>query len=157
MTSSRPPIARSHPYRKELKSDVTFLLDTNMVSYIVKIQSPAARSRLLTLKGNAVAAVSTITEAEIRYGLAKRPKATALRSLMEAFLASIQVLSWGRAEADAYGTIRAALEANGKALGSMDLMIAAHAMTTNAVLVTNDKAFTHVAGLANVENWATDL
>lgn len=134
-----------------------YMLDTNMVSYIVKGRSPAARARLLALKDDEVAAISTITEAEIRYGLAKRPEATALQNLMDGFLASIQVLPWDRDEADTYGRVRAKLEKNGISLGSMDMMIAAHASATGAVLVTNDKAFSQVEDLHATVNWATDL
>lgn len=134
-----------------------YMLDTNMVSYVVKGRSPAARARLLALKDDEVAAVSAITEAEIRYGLAKRPEATALKALMEGFLASIQVLPWDRDEADAYGRVRAKLEKNGISLGSMDMMIAAHASASGAVLVTNDKAFSQVEDLHATVDWATDL
>lgn len=134
-----------------------YILDTNMVSYIVKGRSPAARARLLALKEDEVAAVSAITEAEIRYGLAKRPEATALKALMEGFLASIRVLPWDREEADTYGRLRAKLEKNGISLGSMDMMIAAHASATGAILVTNDKAFSQVDDLHATVNWATDL
>ena len=134
-----------------------YMLDTNMVSYVVKGRSPAARARLLALKDDEVAAISAITEAEIRYGLAKRPEATALKALMEGFLASIQVLPWDRDEADAYGRVRAKLEKNGISLGSMDMMIAAHASASGAVLVTNDKVFSQVEDLHATVNWATDL
>ncbi len=133
------------------------MLDTNMVSYIVKRQSPVARARLLALKEGEIAAVSSITEAEIRYGLAKRPEAISLKALMDGFLASIQVLPWGRQEADTYGRVRAKLEKNGLSLGSMDMMIAAHAIAVGAVLVTNDRAFGQVNDLPNIVNWATDL
>ena len=136
---------------------VTHLLDTNMVSYIVRGRSPAASARLLSLPAGHIACVSVITEAEIRYGLARRPEATTLKSLMDEFLASIQVLPWSRDEADAYGRVRAALENRGMSLGNMDMMIAAHAIATGAVLVTNDKAFAQVDGLSNTVNWATDL
>lgn len=134
-----------------------YMLDTNMVSYVVKGRSPAARARLLALKDDEVAAISAITEAEIRHGLAKRPEATALKALMEGFLASIQVLPWDRDEADAYGRVRAKLEKKGISLGSMDMMIAAHASASGAVLVTNDKAFSQVEDLHATVNWATDL
>ena len=134
-----------------------YMLDTNTVSYVVKRRSRSARSKLLALKDGEIACISAVTEAEIRYGLAKRPEATALRDLMEAFLASIRVLPWGRDEADTYGLLRAKLESAGKTLGSMDLMIAAHAVSTTAVLVTNDKAFGQVEDLSASVNWATDL
>jgi tRNA(fMet)-specific endonuclease VapC len=135
----------------------TYMLDTNMVSYIAKGKSVAARMTLLSLKDEEVACISAITEAEIRYGLAKRPEAIALKGLMEGLLASIRVLPWGRPEAEAYGTLRAKLEAAGKTLGSMDMMIAAHAIASRCVLVTNDRAFGYVEDLGASVNWATDL
>ena len=132
------------------------MLDTNMVSYIVKGRSPAARQKMLSLKEDEIVCISSITEAEIRYGLAKRPKATALSSLMEAFIASVQVLPWGRDEAEIYGTTRADLEKRGISLGNMDMLIAAHAVSVGAILVTNDKAFEQVE-LSTTVNWATDV
>ena len=134
-----------------------YLLDTNMVSYIVRGRSSAARTRLLGLKDDEIACISAVTEAEIQYGLAKRPHATALKLLMDGFLASIRILPWGRDEAQAYGVLRAKLETHGITLGNMDMMIAAHAVTTGAVLVTNDKAFGKVNELHATENWAVDL
>ncbi len=92
-----------------------------------------------------------------RYGLAKRPEATALKFLLESLLASIRVLPWGRDEAETYGRLRAKLEANGKTLGNMDMMIAAHAIASNATLVTNDLAFHRINDLRTPVNWATDL
>lgn len=134
-----------------------YMLDTNMISYIAKGHSKAARSRMLHLKENEIVCVSAITEAEIHYGLAKRPKATALRERMEWFLAAIKVLPWGRDEAKAYGALRAKLESSGKSLANMDLQIAAHAIAVGAVLVTNDKAFAQVDDFRATANWATDL
>ena len=136
---------------------VIYILDTNMVSYIVKGRSIAASDKLVRLNANEVAAVSAITVAEIRYGLAKKPEATALKSLMDSFLASIQVLPWGTDEAEAYGILRAKLEKKGIPLGNMDMMIAAHTIVARATLVTNDKAFVQVEELSNPVNWATDL
>lgn len=136
---------------------VMYLLDTNMVSYIVKGRSLVASDKLVALAGNEVAAVSTITVAEIGYGLAKRPEAKALKLLMDSFLASIQVLPWETAEAEAYGSVRAKLEKKGIMLGNMDMMIAAHAIAARATLVTSDKAFANVDELSALVNWATDL
>jgi tRNA(fMet)-specific endonuclease VapC len=134
-----------------------YMLDTNTVSYIAKGHSKAARSRMLNLEEDEVVCLSVITEAEIRYGLAKRPEAVALRERMEWFLAAVKVLPWGRDEARAYGALRAKLESSGKTLENMDMMIAAHAIATGAVLVTNDKAFAQAEDLHASVNWATDL
>jgi tRNA(fMet)-specific endonuclease VapC len=134
-----------------------FMLDTNMVSYIAKGDSKAARTRMLNLKEDEVVCLSAITEAEVRYGLAKRPEATLLRERMEWFLAAVKILPWGRDEANVYGTLRAKLESSGKTLGNMDMQIAAHAIALGAVLVTNDKAFAQVDDLRAIANWATDL
>jgi len=133
------------------------MLDTNMVSYIVKGRSRAASARLLGLRDEEIATLSAITVAEIRYGLARRPEATALKALMDGFLASVQVLAWGRDEAETYGHVRAKLEKTGLSLGNMDMMIAAHAIVAGATLVTNDKTFAQVDELTASVNWATDL
>jgi len=134
-----------------------YMLDTNMVSYIARGRSSAARNRLAGLKDDEVACISAITEGEIHYGLSKRPEATAVKSAMEGALARLRILPWGRDEAQAYGVLRAKLEASGTILGNMDMLIAAHAISIGAVLVTNDKAFAQVDELHASVNWATDL
>ena len=136
---------------------ILYLLDTNMVSYIARGRSQAARKKLLHLKDDEAACISAITEAEVRYGLAKRPQAAELKRLMEGFLASIRILSWGSNEAQAYGDLRAQLEGSGVTLGNMDMMIAAHAVSADAILVTNDRAFSQVESISATENWATDI
>lgn len=135
---------------------VAYMLDTNTVSAIVKGQSPAARARLGSLDDEDIVCISVMTEAELRYGLAKRPAAHALRSAVEALLFKLRVLPWGREEATAYGELRAKLESSGKLLSAMDMLIAAHAISIGAVLVTNDKAFRHVGDLNRTVRWATD-
>jgi tRNA(fMet)-specific endonuclease VapC len=75
------------------------MLDTNMVSYIAKGHSKNARTRMLNLKEDEIACLSVITEAEICFGLAKLPEATALSERMEWLLAAVKVLPWRRYEA----------------------------------------------------------
>ena len=134
-----------------------YMLDTNMVSYIVKGRSRVARDKMLNLREDEQCCISAVTEAEIRYGLSLRPEATALRVLMLEFFSNVDILPWGSEEAAAYGTIRARLKKIGRTLGSMDLMIAAHAAASNAVLVTNDNTFQQVDEIGATVNWATDL
>jgi tRNA(fMet)-specific endonuclease VapC len=136
---------------------ITYLLDTNTVSYIAKGKSPAARARLQALGDDETVCISSITEAELRYGLAKRPEARQLRKSIEGLLFRLRILAWGSKEAAAYGELRARLEGAGITLSQLDLQIAAHALATGAVLVTNDKAFLQVNDLDKMENWALDL
>jgi tRNA(fMet)-specific endonuclease VapC len=136
---------------------VTYLLDTNTVSYIAKGRSAAARARLEQVGEEETVCISSVTEAEIRYGLAKRPAARALRAAMEALLLKLRILPWGSKEAAAYGCLREKLEAEGITLSEFDLQIAAHAIALGAVLVTNDKAFLHMKDLGATVNWASDL
>lgn len=135
----------------------TYLLDTNTVSYIVRGRSTKARARLDGLGSDEIACISVVSEAEIRYGLAKNPGAHSLRIAIEGFLTRIRVLNWGRNEAKAYGELRAKLGGAGKTLSNLDLLIAAQAIAVDAVLVTNDRAFSQVVGLRGLENWATDV
>jgi tRNA(fMet)-specific endonuclease VapC len=136
---------------------VIYLLDTNTLSYVVKGRSPAARERLALLGPKDVLCISAITEAEVRYGLARRPAAHALRAAMERMLLKVRVLSWGSAEAVAYGDLRAQLTAQGTVIAELDLLIAAQAKATGATLVTSDRALLQLNGLVGMENWAVDL
>lgn len=135
---------------------ILYLLDTNIVSYILSGRSPAARAKLATLGENEIGCVSTITEGEIRYGLAKNPNAR-IRTVLDGFLNKLRMLPWGRDEAIVYGDLRAQMERAGKTLGNMDLLIAAQAISLDAVLVTNDQSFAQVEDLHATVNWATDL
>ncbi|MGO9403314.1 MAG: type II toxin-antitoxin system VapC family toxin [Terriglobales bacterium] len=135
----------------------TWMLDTNTVSYIVRGKSPAARDRLDGLKMNEVGCISVVTEAEIHYGLARKPPTLAFLTVLNDFLGKIQILPWGSDEAQAYGTLRFKLERTGKTLSALDMLIAAHAISTNATLVTGDKTFAQVEDLRSPVNWAVDL
>ncbi len=134
-----------------------YLLDTNTVSYIAKGKSAVARAHLESLSAGDVACISAITEAELRYGLARRPAAHALRAAVEGLLFKIRVLPWGSREAAAYGDLKARLDAEGISLSALDMLIAAQAIAADAVLVSNDRAFSHVKDLRAVTNWASDI
>ena len=88
------------------------------------------------------------------YGLARKPGATNLQTAVREFLMRVDVLAWDSAAATRYGVLRAALEASGTPLGNLDTLIAAHALATDAVLVTRDQAFARVPTLV-VENWVS--
>ena len=133
-----------------------YLLDTNIASYLLKGKSPAARDRILSLRPGELASISTVTEAEMLYGIAKSGIGEQRMRRLKWFLLLVAIHPWGREEAAVYGRLRARQEAMGKTLGPLDMQIAAHAIALGATLVTNDQAFHQVPDLA-VENWATDL
>lgn len=118
-----------------------YLLDTNMVSYVVSGEAETARDAVRRLAPTDSVLVSAISEAELRFGMAKAPGQTVRIARMERFLAKAQVLAWGHEEALVYGELRARLEAQGKPLGPLDLLIAAHALAVDATLVTHDAGF----------------
>ena len=130
-----------------------YMLDTNMVSHIIKAHT-AVIKRLLSVPMGALC-ISSITEAELRFGLAKLPEAKKLHLAVKELLLRVDVLPWDSANTARYGKLRAELELQGKILAPLDLLIAAHSLTLNAVLVTNDSAFKQVAGLA-IEDWTEE-
>jgi len=134
-----------------------YLLDTNTVSTIVRGKSAAARAKLASLTEDEIACVSVITEAEVRYGLARTPQAHKLGAAVRGFLAKVKILPWGRQEAQVYGELRAKMERAGKSLGNLDMLIAAQAIAAGAVLVSNDRAFLQIEGLLGVVSWAGDV
>ncbi len=129
------------------------MLDTNMASYIVRGPSPTLASRLVSIP-IAQLCVSSITQGELLYGLARKPGATNLQTAVRELLMRVDVLPWDSAAATRYGVLRAALEASGTPLGNLDTLIAAHALAADAVLVTHDQAFARVPTLV-VENWVS--
>ena len=102
-------------------------------------------------------AVSAITEAELRYGLEKKPEATKLRAYVMEFLQRTECLPWDTAAAKVFSTLRAKTEALGLAFGAIDLLIAAHASALDATLVTHDRVLHRAAAFLPVIDWATDV
>ena len=133
------------------------LLDTNIVTYIVDGRSPAARNRMKEAMIHSSIAVSALTQAEILYGLERKPGATRLRVALTDFFRTVQVLSWTSATAQIYARLRSQMASNGNNLTAIDMLIAAHAAEWNATLVTHDKAFSHANHLIKIADWATDL
>ncbi len=130
-----------------------YMLDTNTVSHLIR-EHPAVVRRVLAVPMAAVC-ISSITQAELLFGLARRPEAERLHTAVGEFLRRVDVLPWDSEVAERYGATRAAMERQGKTLGPLDLLIASHARCAEAVLVTNDRAFAQVDGL-RVEDWTAD-
>lgn len=130
-----------------------WLLDTNICIYLIKGKPQLLLNRLREVDINTIA-VSSITVAELQYGVAKsaRPEQNALA--LAAFLAPLGVEPFDDAAAAVYGPIRARIERAGKPIGSLDMLIAAHALALGRTVVTNNvREFDRVEGL-KVENWA---
>ena len=134
---------------------VLYLLDTNILSDLVKNPSGHAAKRIRAV-GEAAICTSIVVAAELRYGCARKGS-PALTNKVEDILGAIRVLPIGGPADREYGRIRAELEAVGRSIGPNDLLIAAHACALGATMVTaNVDEFTRVAGL-QVENWLQPL
>ncbi len=128
-----------------------YLLDTNTVSHLLR-GYPTVTARVTAQPIGAIC-ISAITEAELLFGLAKRPEAKRLHNLVHEFLKRAEVLDWDRSAAEHYGRTRAALEKKGRVIAPLDLLIGAHALSVGFALVTSDISFRQVEGL-ELEDWA---
>jgi tRNA(fMet)-specific endonuclease VapC len=129
-----------------------YMLDTNTVSYLIKGVEPAIAEHLNAVPMASVC-VSSITEAELLHGVAKKPEAKKLPMIIKEFLLRVEILPWDSNAAQAYAMLRTACENKGRPLGAMDMLIAAHAYAVNAILITNDKGFCTVAQDLAIEDW----
>lgn len=129
-----------------------YLLDTDTCSYVMRRAHPALLARLTATPLEHVA-ISVVTAAELLYGTRLSARPEQARHAYDAFVLHLQVLDWTIQAADHYADIRADLKRRGEPIGANDLMIAAHARSLGAVIVTNNvREFGRVDGLT-VENW----
>lgn len=133
-----------------------YLLDTNICIHIIKRHPQSVLKRFQLLKFGDVG-ISSVTLAELEYGIAKSQRRTQNKGALEQFLIPLEILPFDDLAAEAYGVIRFELEKKGIPIGPLDLMIAAHAYSANLVLVTNNlKEFERIPNLA-VENWVSNI
>ena len=128
-----------------------YMLDTNTVSKAIRGDRPILHRLVATPMQDV--SISAVTEAELRYGLAKRPEAVGLNRAVLEFLKRVESLTWDSQAALVYGEMRAELERKGRILSPLDLMIAAHAKCLDLTLVTDDHAFSMVPDLSR-ETWS---
>jgi len=130
---------------------VRYLVDTSIVSDLVRNPQGRAAARIAQVGEDAVAA-SIIVAAELRFGAAKKGSAR-LTAQLERVLAALPILPFEAPADQAYAALRTGLEAAGAPIGGNDMLIAAHAIALGYALVTdNEREFRRVEGLA-VENW----
>jgi tRNA(fMet)-specific endonuclease VapC len=129
-----------------------YLLDTNVVSHIMQGRDGTLLARLTQLSVGQVL-ISSVTLAELEYGLHRRGQPERLRSALTQILLRMDVLPWDEAVARCYGELCSTLEAQGINLSDFDMMIAAHAVAVDATLVSRDKAFAQMPGRLQLEVW----
>ncbi|MHB1880774.1 MAG: type II toxin-antitoxin system tRNA(fMet)-specific endonuclease VapC [Acidithiobacillus sp.] len=131
-----------------------YLLDTNICIYITKHHPPEVRARFAQHRAAEVG-MSVVTFGELMYGAEKSQVRDKALKVLDQLRSSIQVLEIPVDAGQHYGQIRARLEKMGKPIGNNDLWIAAHALSENLVLVTNNtQEFSRVEGL-QLENWVS--
>ncbi len=129
-----------------------YMLDTNICIYIIK-NKPIKIFRKFEKINPKEVCISSITSSELWYGVNKSSSFEKNAIALEEFLSPIAILEYDEVASKHYGKIRSDLESKGKIIGSMDLLIAAHALSKNLTLITNNtKEFKRVNNL-KVENW----
>ena len=129
-----------------------YMLDTDICAFILRRASPTLLDRIqMTPLHRQV--MSVVTYAELMYGVQLSTKKKMNQEALDDFVRHLAIHEWTREAASCYATIRAALRKEGAMIGANDLMIAAHAVSLGATVVTNNtKDFGRVKGL-KVENW----
>lgn len=128
------------------------MLDTNICIYLIKQQPPSILERFLSHPVGDIG-ISSVTATELAYGVSKSRQVAKNRHVLEQFLAPLEVAVFDQVAAWAYGRVQEQLEAKGTPIGSMDMLIAAHALSLGVRLVSNNlKEFRRVPGL-RLENW----
>ncbi len=129
-----------------------YLLDTNICIYIRRNDPPKVRKRFEHL-GPGEGAISVITYGELAYGTARHADSLAARAALERFVRLFSVLPLPAEAAGVYGDIRAAVAVPGRQIGANDLWIAAHALASDLILVTNNEREFHRVPRLRIENW----
>lgn len=130
-----------------------YMLDTNICIYLMNERLKHVSDKFKTLL-NSDAAISSVALSELNYGACKSHYQEKNLVALDKFIISVPVLPYDIQAASHFGEIRATLEKKGVIIGAYDLMIAAHALSLNAILVTNNtKEFSRVKNL-KLENWA---
>ncbi|WP_422126810.1 type II toxin-antitoxin system VapC family toxin [Thioalkalivibrio sulfidiphilus] len=136
-------------------SSPRYLLDTNVISELVRHPQGVVAKQIAAV-GETAVCTSIVVAAELRFGAAKRDSVR-LTNQVDAILGAMDVLPLDAPADSAYARLRAALEKSGRPIGPNDMLIAAHALAAECVLVTaNADEFSRVPGL-RVENWLAGL
>lgn len=131
---------------------MNFLIDTNICIYIMNNRPPEVIQKFKTTDVGQIG-ISSITVSELFYGVFKSKRQKQNLKRLEEFLTPFEILEYDESASKFYGKIRAQLEKQGDTIGPLDLLIAAHALSLDIVLVTNnEKEFNRIKSL-KLENW----
>jgi tRNA(fMet)-specific endonuclease VapC len=138
---------------------MAWLLDTNTCIYLLTGNQPdyqrSILARLDALPRNERPLISSVVLSELQYGVRKSRWRKANQALLDEFMLDFDVSDYDASAAVFYGELRTHLEKRGKPIGPTDMMIAAHALSLDAILVThNTREFAQVKGL-RLEDWAS--
>lgn len=130
-----------------------YMLDTNICIYAMKKKPENVFQRLGEELNNGLC-ISSITLAELEYGVKHSSNPAKNEQALLRFLVPLSILPFGAAAASEYGEIRNYLQNRGTLIGPLDMLIAGHAKAENLILVTNNvREFERVPNL-KIENWA---
>lgn len=131
---------------------MNLMLDTNICIDIIRVHRPSLLERFASHAVGDIG-ISVMTLAELEYGVSKSSRPARNREALEQFISPLEVAPFDRPATTAYGRLRTALEKKGQSIGSMDLLIAAHATSLDVRLVTHNVGeFGRVPGL-RIEDW----
>ena len=133
---------------------IRFMLDTNTCIYIIK-QKPAKVIERFRQTEVSQIGISSITLSELQFGVAKSSRPEQNQIALTQFVAPLEIMAYDDGAAQYYGDLRAGLERQGAPIGAMDMLIAAHALSLDCILITNNqKEFTRIPNL-KIDNWIT--
>lgn len=131
-----------------------YLVDSNILSYFIRGGYAPLHTRMTAELGSRTVATSAICRAELRFGQSGMEPQDKRRRMIDLCLLQVPALPWNEAAADAYGALAQSLRKQGRPIGAMDTLIAAHTLSEGLILVThNTRHFAGVVGLA-LEDWA---
>ena len=130
-----------------------YMLDTNICSYIIRNKPQSIKEKLKEVEKNHTVALSSIVVSELLYGATKKDSPKLMR-IVSAFIDNFIIYDYSKVSAQSYANIRTDLEKKGQIIGANDLLIASHALSLGAVLVTNNtREFERVEKLV-LEDWS---
>lgn len=132
-----------------------YMLDTNICSYIIRNKPESIKEKLKEVEEKHTVALSSIVVSELLYG-AKKKESVKLTRIVTAFINNFIIYDYAKVSAESYANVRTDLEKKGKIIGANDLVIASHALSLEATLVTNNtREFERVEGLL-LEDWSCE-